>query len=205
VPNQTANATTSYAPAIRPVAGQIGAVLEGVTRSGDPSGDVVAGIRQALIQHKVLFVRGRHRLDDAVQQSFSQLLGELVECPTQPSRVGTTILELDASRGGGRADRWHTDVAFVDAYPAFTILRAVTAPAQGGDTVWANTEAAYGSLSPALQATADQLWALHGNDYDYVAQRPHATEVDRRAYQQVFTSTVHARRRRPRRPCCDGG
>jgi taurine dioxygenase len=182
---------TKSAPVIRPVTGKIGAELEGVALSGDLSGEVVAFIRQALLAHKVLFVRGQHQLEDAAQQRFGRLLGELVEHPTQPSRTGTAILELDSTRGGGRADRWHTDVTFVDAYPAITILRAVTVPAHGGDTVWADTAAAYANLSPALRALADRLWAVHSNEYDYAAQRPHATEADRHAYRQVFTSTVY--------------
>jgi taurine dioxygenase len=181
----------SAAPIIRLIAGQVGAEIEGITLSGDLSAEAVALIRQALLTHKVLFVRDQHQFDDASQQIFGRRFGALVEHPTQPSRAGTEILELDASSGGGRADRWHTDVTFVDAYPAITILRAVTVPAQGGDTVWANTAAAYAALSPPLQALADRLWAVHSNEYDYAAQRPHATEADRRAYRQVFTSTVH--------------
>ncbi|CAH2601286.1 Alpha-ketoglutarate-dependent sulfate ester dioxygenase [Rhodovastum atsumiense] len=191
MPTDNHNNTTPSEPVIRPVGGHIGAEIEGITLSGQLTAKAVALVRQALLRHKVLFVRGQHHLDDVAQQEFGRLLGDLVEHPTQPSRTGTAILELDASRGGGRADRWHTDVTFVDAYPAITILRAVTVPAFGGDTVWANTAAAYDGLSPALRALADQLWAVHSNEYDYAAQRPHATEADHQTYRQVFTSTVY--------------
>ena len=176
--------------AITPVAGRIGAEVAGVTLSRDLPDATFDAIRQALLQHKVLFFRGQHHLDDAAQQSFGRLFGALVEHPTQPSRDGTTIQELDATRGG-RADRWHTDVTFVAAYPAITILRAVVVPARGGDTVWANTAAAYADLPPELKALADQLWATHSNLYDYAAERPRASEADQRAYKQVFASTVY--------------
>jgi taurine dioxygenase len=178
-------------PVIRPVAGRIGAEVTGVSLAADLPDAVFATLRGALLQHKVLFVRGQHDLDDAAQQRFGRRFGELVEHPTQPSRADTAILELDSTLGGGRADRWHTDVTFVDAYPAITILRSVVAPESGGDTVWANTEAAYDDLTPALKALADQLRAVHSNLYDYAAQRPQASEADRQSYERVFTSTVH--------------
>jgi taurine dioxygenase len=183
--------TETTALAVSPVAGRIGAEVKGVSLSGDLPDATFDAIRQALLQHKVLFFRGQHHLDDAAQQGFGRLFGALVDHPTQPSRDGTTILELDASRGGGRADRWHTDVTFVAAYPAITILRAVVVPVRGGDTVWANTAAGYADLSPELKALADQLWATHSNLYDYATERPRASEADQRAYKQVFASTVY--------------
>jgi taurine dioxygenase len=178
-------------PLIRPIAGRIGAEVSGISLAADPSGAAFAAIHDALLRHKVLFFRNQHDLDDEAQQRFGRRFGELVEHPTQPSRSGTAILELDTARGGGRADRWHTDVTFVDAYPALTILRSVVAPERGGDTVLANTEAAYADLPEPLQALADRLRAVHSNLYDYAAERPRASEADRRVYEEVFTSTVH--------------
>jgi len=173
---------------IHPITGVIGAEIRGVKLSGEIAADTFAAIRAALLEHKVLAFRDQQHLDDAGQQAFARRFGELVEHPTQPSRPDTRILELDASRGGGRADRWHTDVTFVDAYPAISLLRAVAVPQRGGDTVWANTAAAYAGLTPELRALADRLWAVHSNLYDYAAQRPAATAADRAEYEAVFTS-----------------
>ena len=176
---------------IHPIAGRIGAEIRGVDLSGDFSASTQATIRAALLRYKVLAFRGQHRLDDRGHQAFARRFGSLVEHPTQPSRPDTAILELDTTRGGGRADRWHTDVTFVAAYPAISILRAVTVPEQGGDTVWTNTAAAYDGLTPALKALADQLWAVHSNLYDYAAERPAASAADREIYEKIFTSTVY--------------
>jgi hypothetical protein len=41
----------------------------------------------------------------------------------------------------------------------------------GGDTVWANTVAAYDGLPDTLKALAEKLRAVHGNDFDYAASR----------------------------------
>ncbi len=82
-------------------------------------------------------------------------------------------------------------MTFVDAYPQASILRAVTIPSYGGDTVWANTATAYQDLPEDLRALADRLWGIHTNDYDYASIRPNASDEDRRRHTEVFISTVY--------------
>ncbi|MEW9699782.1 TauD/TfdA dioxygenase family protein [Paenibacillus sp. SI8] len=175
---------------ILPVAGRIGAEITGVRLGAYLDPQTITTIREALLKHKVVFIRGQHHLDDAGQEAFARALGNPVAHPTVPIKKGTDyILELD-SADGGRADSWHTDVTFVDAYPQAAILRAVVVPASGGDTVWANTAAAYTNLPVELRALVDQLWALHTNDYDYAAQRATVSSDSLRRHQEVFTSTI---------------
>jgi len=177
---------------IRPVSGRIGAELGNIRLGGDLDAETFQTIRQALLKHRVIFFRNQQHLDDAEQERFAQLFGNLVAHPTEQVRSGSTaILELDTGTGYGRADQWHTDVTFVDAYPQISILRAVQVPVYGGDTVWANTVAAYEGLPPELKQLADRLWAVHSNKYDYAAQRPHATEVEKQHYENTFASTVY--------------
>ncbi|HEY1257975.1 MAG TPA: TauD/TfdA family dioxygenase [Stellaceae bacterium] len=177
---------------VRPVAGRIGAEISGVRLDGDLPEKTVEDIRRALSQHKVLFFRGQDHLDDDRQEAFGRRLGEIVGHPTLPPLAGTlAILELDAARGGGRVNYWHTDMTFLDAYPQASILRAVHVPAHGGDTVWANTAAAYRDLPDDLRSLADRLWGIHTNDYDYAAIRPDARDEDRRHHAEIFTSTVY--------------
>lgn len=178
---------------ITPVAGRIGAEVRGLRLSAEISGDTVVALNQALLKHKVLFLRGQQHLDDAAQEAFAQRLGDPVPHPTVPSRQGSGyILELDSAHGG-RANSWHTDVTFAVAPPKISVLRGVVIPPWGGDTVWANTAAAYQGLPPALRELADKLWAVHGNDYDYAAQRTEKDISDEgaRHYREVFTRTLH--------------
>src|SRR3954464_5415038 len=158
-----------------PVAGRIGAEIRGVRLAADLSPGVTSQIREAWLKHKVLFFRNQQHLDEAAQESLTTIFGAApIGHPTVPAITGTRfITELD-SRYGGRANSWHTDVTFVDAYPRASILRALVIPEYGGDTVWANTAAAYQDLSPTLRELADKLWALHSNEYDYAARRPEA-------------------------------
>ncbi|WP_162978180.1 TauD/TfdA dioxygenase family protein, partial [Pseudomonas aeruginosa] len=176
---------------IRPVAGRIGAEIRGVTLSGELDAATVEAIQAALVRHKVIFFRDQSHLDDQTQEAFAHLLGEPVAHPTVPSREGTRfLLELDGAEGR-RANSWHTDVTFVEAYPKASILRSVVAPESGGDTVWANTASAYADLPAELRELADRLWAVHSNEYDYAGVKPSASVEQLENYRKVFTSTVY--------------
>ena len=179
----------SHPISVRQVAGCIGAQVLGLRLGSELPEATVDEIRHALLVHKVLFFRDQSHLDDAGQEQFARRLGELVEHPTAPSRVGH-ILELDSDRGG-RANSWHTDVTFDLAYPKYSVLRGVTIPEYGGDTVWANTAAAYLDLPQILREFAEKLWALHTNEYDYAHARPESSEEKKRYQQEVFASTVY--------------
>lgn len=177
---------------IRPLTGRIGAEIRGITLGGDLDKASLRIIRETLLQQKVVFFRGQHHLDDAAQEAFARLLGDLVPHPTVPSLDGTKyILDIDGSHGGGRASSWHTDVTFVRDYPKISILRSVVVPDAGGDTVWANTAAAYNELPEVLRDLADRLWAVHSNDYDYAATHAQTRASDVERHTAVFTRTVY--------------
>jgi taurine dioxygenase len=183
---------TTLSPALeldlQPLAGRIGAEVRGLRLSGALAPESFAALKAALLRHKVLFIRGQQHLDDEQHQAFGRLFGPLEAHPTVPAPSGTRLLELD-SLHGGRADSWHTDVTFQAAFPQVSVLRAVVLPPYGGDTVWANTVAAYESLPEPLKRLAESLRALHGNDYDYAAARVIAEDdVARKRYREVFTA-----------------
>ncbi|MBN3819098.1 TauD/TfdA family dioxygenase [Paraburkholderia sp. Se-20369] len=176
---------------LRPVAGRIGAEIAGVRLSSTLDDATFDAIQAALLRHKVLFFRGQAHLDDAAQEAFARRFGRTVAHPTVPSVDGSAhLLELDSAHGA-RANSWHTDVTFVDAYPKISILRAVVIPPVGGDTVWANTATAYANLSEPLRALADTLWAVHTNAYDYASSHANADDAQLKRYREVFTSTVY--------------
>jgi alpha-ketoglutarate-dependent sulfate ester dioxygenase len=175
------------------LAGNIGAEISGIDTAGLPSDDAVAQIRQALLDHKVVFLRDQS-LDYARQVAFAERLGPLtLGHPTLASPQDQPFLEEIDSHKGGRANHWHTDVTFVDRPPAFTLLHAVVIPPVGGDTIWANTVTAYESLPAELRDLADRLRIVHTNDYDYAAVYGRgergATELEAR--QKEFVSTVY--------------
>ena len=176
---------------INPIGGRLGAEIRGVRLSSDLPQAVITAIQAAVHQYKVVFFRDQQHLDDAAQEAFATRFGAPVAHPTVPVAEGSSyLLELNSERGG-RANSWHTDVTFALNYPKASILRAVVSPASGGDTVWSNTVAAYERLPGPLKLLADDLWAIHSNDYDYAAQRPELkTSEQAERFRAVFASTI---------------
>lgn len=143
---------------VTPITGTFGAELSGARLAGDIDGAQVLAL---LEEHRVLVARGQF-LTHAEQVALARALGE--PTPAHPVVPGhpdhPEILELDGAKGGRNA-RWHTDVTFVVAPPAASVLVADALPAYGGDTMWADTRSAYERLSPALRAAVDGLEAVH--------------------------------------------
>ncbi|MGK6354692.1 TauD/TfdA dioxygenase family protein [Sphingomonas sp. DT-207] len=187
-----ANAADAEGPLdVVPVAGRIGAEIRGVRLSGDLDRATVEAIRTALHRHKVIFFRNQGHLDDVGQEAFAELLGEPLAHPTVPVAEGSRfLLELDTKEGIA-ASAWHTDITFLPNYPAASILRAITIPAAGGDTLWANAATAYETLSAPLKAIVENLRAVHTNAYDYAASRPEATAEEIKRHREIFASTVY--------------
>ena len=188
------NATgTSTRLDITPLAGEIGAVISGVDAAAPPDEETTAQVRQALLEHKVIFLPDQ-RLDYPTQVAFARRFGPLtLGHPTLASPPGQPLLEEIDSSKGVRANNWHTDVTFLDRPPAFTLLRAVVIPPVGGDTIWANTVTAYESLPDELRDLADRLRIVHTNAYDYAAvtgreERADPVLAERR---REFVSTVY--------------
>ncbi|MET0318329.1 MAG: TauD/TfdA family dioxygenase [Rhodococcus fascians] len=186
----------SPSPVIVKLGANIGARVDGVRLGGDLSSETVEAINAALLEHKVIFFRDQHHLDDDGQLAFARTLGTpTIAHPTVTSR-GADVLPIDSRYD--KANSWHTDVTFVDRIPKASLLRAITLPEYGGTTTWASTEAAYDQLPPPLKALVENLWAVHTNDYDYitdVAEDFSGTddEVARntRQYREEFISDIY--------------
>ncbi|WP_392507328.1 TauD/TfdA dioxygenase family protein [Naumannella halotolerans] len=180
--------TTGDTLSVQQLNGRIGASLSGVRLSGDLDPATVAAIRAALLQHKVVFFRGQHHLDDDSHAAFAELLGTLTTAHPTVNTGSAKVLRVTANRGMA-ANAWHTDVSFVDRVPAISVLRSVTLPEYGGNTVWANTVAAYDALPAPLKALVDNLWAVHTNSYDYAQRDEEHDEPDANYSRADFAAT----------------
>ncbi|MGN5236245.1 TauD/TfdA dioxygenase family protein [Rhodococcus sp. SJ-3] len=149
---------------VHKVGHRLGAVIDGVTLSGDVSDETSLAIRYALAVNKVIFFRGQHHLTDEIQYEFGERIG--VPTTAHPSLGAddrkTLVLE-------GAASGWHTDVTFVDRIPKASVLRSVKVPPYGGATTWASTTAAYEQLPDPLRLLVENLRAVHSNRSDYAA------------------------------------
>lgn len=176
---------------IRRVGGRIGAEILGVDISADLDPAIVTEINAALVEHKALFFRGQ-QLDDAAQIRFASLFGELTTAhPTVPSVEGQpNILPVDGDEGI-RANQWHTDVTFLRTPPKASTLRSLVVPPYGGNTLIANSAAAYRDLPDALRELADRLWAVHTNAYDYAEPKSEKAAEHRRQFVSRKYRTEH--------------
>lgn len=157
---------------IRRVAGALGAEISGVDLSQALADDTVAAIRQALLEHQVIFFRDQD-LTPAQQVAFGRRFGPLNIHPYVRGMAGQPevmeIIKEPSDRinfGGG----WHSDMSFLETPAIGSILYAVELPEWGGDTLFASQAAAYDALSPGLQRTLEGLNAVHSASREYSAQ-----------------------------------
>jgi taurine dioxygenase len=185
----TTTTATSTRLDVRKLTAHIGAEITGLRPDLDLDAETIAAVREALNEHKALVFRGVS-LDDVGQQRFAGYFGPLTSAhPTVPAVDGKpNVLPVDSE--DGRVNHWHTDVTFVLNPPQASTLRSIIVPPYGGETLIANTGAAYRDLPGPLQALADSLWAVHTNDYDYAVppESLNETERERRA---IFLSTKY--------------
>jgi taurine dioxygenase len=147
---------------ITPVTAAIGAEVHGVDLRDELSDVDVKIIRQALLDHLVVFFRDQH-ITDEQQVAFALRFGPMHVSPLQTVHQDApeiVVLNQVYPKGEG-ADEWHSDNTFLADPPMGSILRAVQLPAVGGDTCFASMYAAYEGLSPAMREFVDGLRAVH--------------------------------------------
>jgi taurine dioxygenase len=152
---------------VRPLTPAIGAEIHGVD-CADVDDDTIAAIRQVWLERLVVFFPDQH-LDDDQQIAFAGRFGTVVEGhPIEPTlHDHPEVQPIDSDLG--RTNFWHTDVTFMARPPMASMLRAVSLPDVGGDTMWSSTRAAYDALSTPLRQFCDGLVAVH-HDADYAAR-----------------------------------
>lgn len=173
---------------VTPLSPTIGAEIRGIDLR-DLDDDAVAAIRQVWLERKVVFFPQQHLTADE-HVAFAARLGTATEGhPVVPGmKDNPEVFQIDymsarkARAGKGNAlppqtgIDWHTDVTFMREPPMGSILRAVTIPAAGGDTMFSDQAAAYDALSPAMQTFLDGLTAMHDGRPSFQALLDHFGE-----------------------------
>lgn len=148
---------------IAPIAGACGAEIQGFDLSRDLDDEAIGIIREALLDHLVVFFRDQS-LTPEQQLAFGRRFGELdidrfvVPMEGHPEMM-VLIKEPDEIMNFARI--WHSDVTFQEAPAMGSILYAVEVPPHGGDTMWANQYLAYDALSDGMKGMLDGLRAVH--------------------------------------------
>jgi len=147
---------------IRKLTPGIGAEIAGVDLSRELPDAAVAGIRQALLDHRVIFFRDQP-ITSAQHVAFARRFGELEIHPFTPNKQGhpEIILLRNGPENKSRINVWHSDVTWRLEPSLGSILKAVEVPEVGGDTLWADMVAAFEGLPDALRKRIDGLFAIH--------------------------------------------
>ena len=126
--------------------------------------DLPAVILDALAAHGVLVFRG-FGCDDALQVAFSKRLGTVETFPMgDPPEIFRVTLDPDVNPAAdylrGTVD-WHIDGMTDDVPIMATLLCAHAVAAEGGETQFTSTYAAYDALPDDLRARVDELRVRH--------------------------------------------
>ena len=150
---------------VSPIAGALGAEVNGVDLAQPLAPEVVAEIRQALLAHLVIFFL-RQQLGPAELLAFAGRIAQPTEYPQMkglpgyPNVIAVTKLEHEKVNFGGV---WHSDTTYLERPPLGSLLYAVEVPPCGGDTLFANQYLAYETLSEGLRKTLDGLVGVNSS------------------------------------------
>ncbi|MGI9604582.1 MAG: TauD/TfdA dioxygenase family protein [Acidimicrobiales bacterium] len=158
--------TSEFRSTVRPVAGSMGAYVTGIDVA-DMTEDDHVELRALLHRFKAVMLRDqRPELSWPQYLSLGRHLGELAvdpyvepPMPDFPEIMGL-IREADAT-GYNFGGDWHSDGSYLERPGGLTILWGRDVPPVGGDTLFANLELAWTSLSPAFREMLDGRRCLH--------------------------------------------
>ena len=149
---------------VRPLTTALGAEIHGVDCAAPLDDETIASIRKVWLERLVVFFPNQH-LDADQQIAFAARFGEVTEGhPVEPLIAERPELQpIDSVKD--RTNFWHTDVTFMAEPPMASMLYSVVVPDVGGDTMWANTRAAYDALGAPLRQFCDTMTAFHNSPY----------------------------------------
>ncbi|WHT22892.1 TauD/TfdA family dioxygenase [Crossiella sp. CA-258035] len=149
---------------LRPLGRVIGAEITGVDLADPLSPRMRAELNRALLEWKVLFFRDQ-AITSAQQRAFAAHWGELEVNPFIPQGEAAEVTRFERGAGmPGMENIWHTDVTFRPEPALGSVLRLITVPPLGGDTMWADMAAAYDNLPAEVRRRIEGLRAVH----DYI-------------------------------------
>ncbi len=171
----------------------LGAEVSGLDLKEPMSPDTFHAFEAALIEHKVLVLRDQD-LTTEQHVRMSRQFGDLEVHPMRPQGEFPEILVLDNHKDNPvlSTDVWHSDTTFRKNPTKYTILRCQIMPKVGGDTLWANMEAAYNGLSEPIRKMIDGLRAVH--DFQNFRVLFKNTDEDRaklRKMEELFPNPSH--------------
>jgi alpha-ketoglutarate-dependent taurine dioxygenase len=167
----------------------IGGEISGIDLTTDLPDDVIADVRQALHDYKVIFFRDQP-MTPGQHVAFARRFGDLEIHPFLPSNTGEPELVRfeKTAEVSGYENSWHHDVTWRECPSMGAVLHALAVPDHGGDTLFADMSAAYAGLDDETKAEIDTLNAVH----DFTQTFGHTMTTEQRLEaQQQYPPVVH--------------
>lgn len=128
-------------------------------------------IHQAFLDYGILLFRNQD-ISHEQHIAFSRRFGELdthdaLPRDRHPDHKEIMVVTNEPKADGSPSDsryigrRWHTDMSFTLVPSLGSLLRCVTIPEVGGDTMFANTYLAYDTLSAGMKEMVGSLHGIH--------------------------------------------
>ena len=171
---------TATAIAVTPFSSALGAVICGVDLALPLDDVTFDSIRQAFLDHGVIFFRDQHITPEQhlafarrfapidINRFFKAVDGypEIAEVRKEPEQMSNI--------GGG----WHTDHSYDETPAMGSLLLAREVPPRGGDTLFASMSKAYEALSPGLKETLEGMRAVHSTAHVFGPEAGYAKSAD---------------------------
>ncbi len=155
---------------LKPITPCCGAEVVGFDLAQPLDEESVTSLQNALAEHGVLFFRNQD-LTPTQQKAIGAYFGKLHLHPAWPRLLEghPEIMELLTDKNSKHiaGENWHSDVSCDAKPPLGTVLYLLEVPPVGGDTLFANTQAAFDSLSGPMQQFLCGLTALHDGEHQY--------------------------------------
>jgi taurine dioxygenase len=171
---------------VRPLTGSIGAEITGIDLHLPMSGEDAAAIRAAWQRHLVIVLPGQ-QLEPEQQIAFARLLGPVdtgsavrVFSDARNPEIFVLTNETQDGKPSDTRDvgwQWHADLTYTLQPSSGAVLYALAIPDAGGDTMFANMERAYATLSPAYRDLVDRLETINDIRNGRAAKRRLGPEV----------------------------
>lgn len=167
----------------------IGAVLHGVDLREPLDDELMADIRRALHEYKVIFFRDQP-LTAQQHVAFARRFGELEIHPFIPSNTGAPeLVRFEKSFDvKGYENTWHHDVTWRECPSMGAILHAVQVPESGGDTLFSDMYAAYDGLTDDQKDFVD----THDAEHDFLMSFGRQVSPDKLSeMREKYPAVVH--------------
>lgn len=143
----------------------IGAEIFNLDLSQDLDNAVCTQIKQAFLEHQVLFIRNQALLPEHIV-TFARQFGSVgaypfaEPLPDHPEVIAIIKEPHQKTVFGGI---WHTDSAYLETPSMASVLYAVEVPPLGGDTLFSNQQAAFAALDNATRTKLRTFHAVHSS------------------------------------------